>query len=119
MHNAPALNLQDWGFGDLGVMNSPTGGSRGLNGPQTPRLDRMAAEGTLFTDFHTMGAECSPSRASFMTGRSPSDKAVRIHLVIGDHAMNQAKGCADFLDPNTPTVTSMLRGVSGTGKTSI
>ena len=94
-------------------MNSPTGGGKGLNGPQTPRIDRMAAEGTLFTDFHTMGAECSPSRASFMTGRSPSDKAVRIHLVIGDHAMNKEKGCADFLDPNTPTVTSILRGGIG------
>ena len=49
--------------------------SHGIDKPATPRLDRMAAEGTLFTDFHTLGAECTPSRASWMTGRSPSDKA--------------------------------------------
>ena len=84
-----------------------------MNTPLTPRLDRMAQEGTLFTDFHTMGAECSPSRASFMTGRSPSDKAVRIHLVIGDHRMNQEKGCADFLAPSTATATSVLKSGAG------
>ena len=104
----------DWGWGDLGAFHSITGGDPGvMNTPRTPRLDRMAAEGTLFTDFHTMGAECSPSRASFMTGRSPSDKKVRVHLVIGAHDMNAAKGCADFLDPVTATATSVLKHHGG------
>lgn len=69
----------------------------------------MAAEGTLFEQFHTLGAECSPSRASWFTGRSPSDKAVRIHLVIGDHASNVGKGCADYLNVSTPTVPAVLK----------
>jgi arylsulfatase A-like enzyme len=69
----------------------------------------MAAEGTLFSDFHTLGAECSPSRASWFTGRSPSDKRVRIHLVIGDHATNVKKGCADYINTTTATVTSTLQ----------
>lgn len=103
----------DWGWGDLGAYKTITGGGNGLNGPSTPRLDQMAREGTLFTAFHTMGAECSPSRASFMTGRSPSDKKVRIHLVIGDHDMNQQKGCADFLATSTATVTSVMKEHAG------
>ena len=69
----------------------------------------MGAEGTVFTNFHTLGAECSPSRASWMTGRSPSDKLVRIHLVIGNHATNVGKGCGDYVPTSTPTVTSTLR----------
>ena len=68
----------------------------------------MGAEGTVFTNFHTLGAECSPSRASWMTGRSPSDKLVRIHLVIGNHATNVGKGCGDYVPTSTPTVTSTL-----------
>ena len=43
-----------------------------------------------------------------MTGRSPSDKLVKIHLVIGDHATNVGKGCGDFVPPTTPTVTSTV-----------
>ena len=43
---------------------------KGLQAPMTPRLDKLASEGLTFTDFHTLGAECSPSRASFMTGVS-------------------------------------------------
>ena len=36
---------------------------------QTPHLDRLAAEGLKFTDFHSSGAVCSPTRAGLMTGR--------------------------------------------------
>ena len=35
----------------------------------TPNLDRLAAEGLRFTDFHSSGAVCSPTRAGLMTGR--------------------------------------------------
>ena len=36
---------------------------------KTPHLDRLAAEGMRFTDFHASGAVCSPTRAGLMTGR--------------------------------------------------
>ena len=96
----------DWGLGDVGAYHTLL--AKGIDKPATPNLDRLAREGTLFTDFHTLGAECSPSRASWVTGRSPSDKAVRIHLVIGDHANNANKGCADYLNTSTPTIMSTL-----------
>jgi arylsulfatase A-like enzyme len=36
---------------------------------QTPELDRLADEGKRFTDFHSSGAVCSPTRAGLLTGR--------------------------------------------------
>ena len=37
----------------------------------TPTLDRLAAEGMKFHRFFTSAPQCVPSRAAFMTGRSP------------------------------------------------
>jgi arylsulfatase A-like enzyme len=36
---------------------------------QTPRLDRMAAEGMRFTDGYTCGPNCQPTRAALMSGQ--------------------------------------------------
>ncbi len=36
---------------------------------KTPALERMAREGMKFTDFHSSGAVCSPTRAGLVTGR--------------------------------------------------
>ena len=35
----------------------------------TPRIDQMASEGMLFTDFNVTSTVCSPSRYSFLTGK--------------------------------------------------
>jgi arylsulfatase A len=53
----------DQGYTDVGVY--------GAEGFKTPNLDRMAAEGMIFTDFHTGGPICSPTRASFITACYP------------------------------------------------
>jgi len=37
----------------------------------TPNLDRLAGEGTRFTQFYVGAPVCSPSRAALMTGRYP------------------------------------------------
>ncbi len=36
---------------------------------KTPEIDRLAAEGMRFTDFHSSGNVCSPTRAGLLTGR--------------------------------------------------
>ena len=36
---------------------------------KTPRIEQMAKQGMLFTDFHTNSSVCSPTRTAFLTGR--------------------------------------------------
>lgn len=52
----------DMGIGDLGCYNA-------ASAIPTPRFDALAAEGMRFTDAHTAGAVCVPSRYGIMTGR--------------------------------------------------
>ena len=51
------------------------------NGPQTPHVDSFAKESVRLTDFH-VSPTCSPSRASFMTGRYTDDTGAW-HTVLG------------------------------------
>lgn len=45
----------------------------GNNQVETPNLDRLAREGALFTQAFTATPVCSPSRASMMTSRYPTE----------------------------------------------
>jgi arylsulfatase A-like enzyme len=61
--NFVIVYCDDLGYADIGPF--------GARGYQTPNLDRMAAEGMKFTDFHSAAAVCSASRAALMTGCYP------------------------------------------------
>jgi arylsulfatase A-like enzyme len=52
----------DQGYGDLGCYGSET--------IRSPRLDKLAKEGTRFTDFYAQPV-CGPSRSALLTGRYP------------------------------------------------
>ena len=52
--------MDDVGFGQLGAFGGAV---------ETPNLDRLAAAGLLFTNYHTTPI-CSASRASLLTGRN-------------------------------------------------
>jgi arylsulfatase len=54
----------DLGYGDVGCFNSRT--------CKTPNLDKLASEGTKFTDFYVAQAVCTASRAALMTGCYPN-----------------------------------------------
>ena len=43
---------------------------------RTPNIDRLAAEGTRFTNAYTPAPLCIPARMSFMTARTPSRNRV-------------------------------------------
>lgn len=58
--NVVVLMLDDVGFGHLGAFGGPIA---------TPNIDRVAARGLRYTNFHTT-ALCSPSRAALLTGRN-------------------------------------------------
>ncbi len=61
--NIILMLADDLGYGDLG---GPWGGRA-----RTPHLDQLAREGMRFTDFHSNGAMCTPTRAALLTGRYP------------------------------------------------
>lgn len=60
--NIIILFADDLGYRDLGCYGSVQA--------QTPKIDKLAAEGIRFTDFYAGSAVCSPSRAALLTGRS-------------------------------------------------
>ncbi|SVD79663.1 uncharacterized protein METZ01_LOCUS432517, partial [marine metagenome] len=51
-------------------------GCAGNDEIRTPHLDRLAASGARFSHFFCSSPVCSPSRASFLTGRIPSQHGV-------------------------------------------
>jgi arylsulfatase A-like enzyme len=57
-----------WGD-DIGWFN-PSAYHRGVMGYQTPNIDKIAAEGALFTDWYGQQS-CTAGRAAFITGQSP------------------------------------------------
>ncbi len=59
--NIVVVMVDDMGYGDAGCY--------GGTAFATPNLDRLAAEGMRFTDFHSNSCVCSPTRAALMTGR--------------------------------------------------
>jgi arylsulfatase A-like enzyme len=59
--NIIIIMADDLGYGDLGCYGSKT--------VKTPNIDKIAAEGLKFTDYHSNGAVCSPTRAALLTGR--------------------------------------------------
>jgi arylsulfatase A-like enzyme len=58
--NFVVIFTDDQGYQDLGCFGSPD--------IATPRIDRMAAEGTKFTSFYSVAPVCTPSRAGLLTG---------------------------------------------------
>jgi len=69
--NVIVFLLDDTGFAQIGSFG-------GLI--NTPNIDRLAANGLRFNNFHTT-ALCSPSRASLMAGRNPHS------IGLGSHAL--------------------------------
>lgn len=60
--NIVILYADDMGYGDLAIQNPDSK-------IPTPHLDRLAREGTRFTDAHSSSGVCTPSRYALLTGR--------------------------------------------------
>ncbi len=89
----------DLGWGDLSCY-----GNRQI---KTPHLDRLASQGSLFTQFYVCGSVCSPSRTAFTTGQFPARH--RIHGHLSTEADNLRRGMPNFLDPAVPTLARLLQ----------
>ena len=83
--NVIFMLTDDLGYSDIGCY--------GAQKVRTPHIDRLAAEGVRFTDFHTAASICSPSRAAFLTGAYPQRAGLymginpnrRAHWFLGLH----------------------------------
>jgi N-sulfoglucosamine sulfohydrolase len=88
----------DFGYGDVSVFGGEV---------PTPHLDRMAKEGTRFTQFYVASPICSPSRAGIITGQFPGRWRMTSYL----QARKGNAGCeqADFLATNAPSLPRVLK----------
>jgi arylsulfatase A-like enzyme len=94
MTNVVAVVLDDTGFGQLGCYGS---------GIATPHLDALAGGGVRYRRFHVT-AMCSPTRASFLTGRNPH--AVGMGFLT-DLPLNYP-GYTGRIPPSAPTLPRVL-----------
>ncbi|MEJ6731618.1 MAG: sulfatase [Opitutaceae bacterium] len=90
--NFIVIFCDDMGYADIGPF--------GAKGYQTPNLNRMAAEGMIFTDFHVGRAVCSPSRSAIMTGSYPKRVSVN-----GNFSPKSKTG----LNPDEITIAEVLK----------
>ncbi len=90
--NFIVIFCDDMGYADIGPF--------GAKGYETPHLDRMAAEGMIFTDFHVGRAVCSPSRSAIITGSYPKRVSVN-----GNFMPTSKTG----LNPDEITIAEVLK----------
>jgi len=100
--NVVFLYADDLGYGDLACYDSPVA--------QTPRLDRLARDGTRFMQFYVSNCVCSPTRASAITGHFPSRHRIFSHIAFFE--MNRERNMPDWLDVTAP---SLPRGLQRAG----
>ena len=94
--NFVLILADDLGYGDLGCYGSE------LN--QTPNLDRLASEGIRFTDFHSNGPMCTPTRAALLTGMYQQ----RLGRLF-ESALSGKDHYARGLPPQTLTLAEVLK----------
>ena len=90
--NVIVILADDLGYGDTSVYDGWV---------ETPHLERMAAAGLTFTDFHTNSSVCSPTRAGFLTGRY--QQRVGIVDVVASHLDTPG------LDPSELTIPRLMK----------
>jgi arylsulfatase A-like enzyme len=66
--NIILILTDDMGINDISTFGGGIAGGR----VTTPSIDRLAADGAVFTQAYAGNATCAPSRAMIMTGRYPS-----------------------------------------------
>jgi arylsulfatase A-like enzyme len=90
---APALNplpnvvlflADDMGIGDTSAYQDLTGNPDEKQ-IHTPNMERLAQRGTRFTDAHTPGSTCTPSRIGLLSGSYPFRSPLKIKAANQTH----------------------------------
>ncbi len=98
--NILLILADDLGYGSLS--------SYGNERYRTPNLDQLAQNGLTFTDFHSNGTVCSPTRTALMTGRY-QHRAGLADVVFAGFDQNRHHG----LQPEKETTIAELLSQNG------
>ncbi len=90
--NVLFILADDFGYSDLSVMGSSY--------YETPNIDKIANEGTLFTNGYAGCQVCSPSRASIMTGKFPPRHGITDWIGAASGTAWRARGTNNKLLPS-------------------
>ena len=90
--NVVNILTDDHGYAALGVY--------GAKGFETPNIDRLAKQGTRFTNFHVAQPVCSASRAALLTACYPN--RIGIHGALSPSVKHG-------LNPSETTIADMLK----------
>jgi arylsulfatase len=91
--NIIAIMGDDIGIWNIGAYH------RGMMAGRTPNIDKLAAEGAIFTDYYAE-ASCTAGRASFITGELP--------IRVGLTTVGQA-GATIGMPAAAPTIATVLK----------
>ena len=95
--NFVVIFTDDQGYGDLSCF-----GGKHVN---TPRIDKMAAEGSKLTSFYVAAPVCTPSRAALMTGCYPK----RVDMATGSDFIVVLAADPKGLNPKEITMAEVLK----------
>lgn len=84
----------DLGYGDVSCLNPESKIA-------TPRMDRLAREGMVFTDAHSNSAVCTPTRYGILTGRYCWRGRLKWNVLFGYSP--------PLIEPERVTVASLLK----------
>ena len=93
--NILIILADDMGYGDVRAINPSSK-------IPTPNLDRLAHEGLIFSDAHSSGSYCVPSRYGLLTGRY----MWRTRLGSGGNLANLA---GTLIEPERKTIADVLK----------
>jgi len=102
------IMADDLGYGDLGCY--------GQQQIRTPHLDRMAREGTRFTQAYAGSTVCAPSRCCLMTGVHNGHARIRDNIPHGTFLRDEDVTLAEVLKPagyRTGAIGKWSLGVHG------
>ncbi|MDO6518091.1 sulfatase-like hydrolase/transferase [Zobellia uliginosa] len=94
--NIILIMADDLGYGEIGCY-----GNMEIN---TPNLDYLANNGVKFTDFHSNGSVCTPTRAALLTGNYQQRSGMEGIIYVRGETREVG------LDPNQHTIADFLKG---------
>ena len=99
--NIIIMMADDMGMGDTSAYQDFTGNDDSVQ-LHTPAMEKLARMGVRFTDAHTPGSRCSPTRYGLLTGRYPWRSRLKYWVLFGSQG-------DPMIEPDRPTIASLCR----------